>query len=51
MLGQAGAEDRADRATGRVVMPAEVLGQAAHQVEAAAALAARAAIADDRPLG
>jgi hypothetical protein len=49
-LGQAGAQDGADRAAGGVVMPAEVLGQ----VEAVAALGrllARAAVTDDRPLG
>jgi hypothetical protein len=53
-LGQAGAQDGADRAAGGVVMPAEVLGQAADQVEAVAALGrllARAAVTDDRPLG
>lgn len=54
VLGRAGAQDGADRAAGRVVMPAEVLGQAADQVEAVAALGgllARAAVTDDRPLG
>jgi hypothetical protein len=54
MLSRAGAQDGADGAAGRVIMPVEVLRQVADQVEAVAALGgllARAAVTDDRPLG